>query len=418
MKVLLVSTYDATGGAARATFRLHQALNASGVDCRMRVMHKGSDAHTVEARHTRRELIAGRIVNRFIGNKLKKLQRSANNNPRSLALFGGGLVDEINQSDVDVVNLHWVLNEMISIRDISRITKPLVWTLHDMWAFCGAEHVCADGPDARWRQGYTKGNRPDGDAGFDIDRWTWERKRKHWVRPRQMVVPSHWMSDCVQGSALMREWPVSVIPTPLDLTIYRPWPRTVARQMFGLPDGVPLILFGAWGGRADGNKGADLLEMALPEIMAQLPHAELVVFGQSAPAESSKFSTQPIHYLGALRDEYSLAMMYSAADVMVVPSRCESLCQTALEAQACGTPVVCFDTSGLIDSVDHDVTGFRVTPYSPKELSVAIIRILLDFSLRDRLGAAGPSHVAKLCEGDLVADRYKAVFEGVIERSC
>lgn len=415
MKVLMVSTYDETGGAARAASRLREALKSSGIECTMRVLVKGSESPVVESRRTFRELFASRIVNRFVGNNLKKRQKSINRNPRSLALFGGGLVDDINRSDVDVVNIHWVNNEMFSIKDFARITKPVVWTLHDMWAFCGAEHVCDDGNDARWRTGYTKANRPSTDSGPDLDRWTWERKRKHWTTSMQMVVPSSWMADCVRSSRLMNQWPVEVIPTPLNLKVYRPWPKEVARAMFGLPADAPLILFGAWTGGTSENKGSDLLYQALPSVAAKVPEAHAVVFGGSVPEGEGEQPPMPIHFIGALRDEYSLALLYCAADVMVVPSRVESLCQTALEAQACGTPVVCFNKTGLIDSVDDGKTGLRVTPYSVEELSEGICRLLLNPNLRGTLGAAGPAHVARFCAPEVVANRYQATFEGVIE---
>jgi glycosyltransferase involved in cell wall biosynthesis len=417
MKVLIVSTYDVMGGAARAAFRLHEALNAARMDCQMRVMHQGSDAPTVEAKRTWREFIANRIFHRFIGQRVKRLQKSSNKNLRSLAICGSGLVDEINQSDADVVNIHWMLHEMFSIRDLARITKPVVWTLHDMWAFCGAEHVCDDGADARWRVGYTKENRSPTDSGPDMDRWTWERKRKHWTTPMQMIVPSTWMADCVAGSKLMGNWPVEVIPTPINLKVYRPWPKQMARQMFGLPADAPLILFGAWTGGASGNKGGDLLRQALPGVAEKVPGARAVVFGGSAFESDDENAPMPIHSIGALRDDYSLALLYSAADVMVVPSRIESLCQTALEAEACGTPVVCFDKSGLIDSVAEGATGLRVTPYSTDELSEAIIRLLLDPELRDSMGGAGPEFVAKLCAPEVVAARYRAVFDAVIAQA-
>ena len=100
---------------------------------------------------------------------------------------------------------------MLSIADIARITN-LVWTLHDMWAFCGAEHYTTD---FRWRDGYCRDNRPPYERGFDLNRWTWLRKRKHWrhysYRWRQLLI-----SDCATNSLLMRDWPVSTIHYPID----------------------------------------------------------------------------------------------------------------------------------------------------------------------------------------------------------
>ena len=213
----------------------------------------------------------------------------------------------------------------------------------------------------------------------------------------------------------MQQWPVKVIPTPINLKVYRPWPKSVAREMFGLPKSAPLILFGAWTGGASANKGSDLLHQALPDVAAKMPLAQAIVFGQSSSGSSSEDSPMPIHYAGSLNDDYSLALLYSAADVMVVPSRIESLCQTALEAEACGTPVVCFDKSGLKDAVAHNKTGLRVTPYSVEELADAVVRILQDSELRAKMSEECPKHVARMCEPESVAARYRAVFSRAIE---
>ena len=72
---------------------------------------------------------------------------------------------EINKSDNDIVNLHWIQNEMISIESISRIKKPIVWTFHDAWAFCGTEHYPNGLEDDRYIKGYKKNNRPSNESG-------------------------------------------------------------------------------------------------------------------------------------------------------------------------------------------------------------------------------------------------------------
>ena len=126
----------------------------------------------------------------------------------SPAIFSSGLTEKINQSDSDVVHLHWLHREMLSIKDIVSIRKPVVWTLHDMWAFCGSEHYSTD---FRWSDGYHRNNRPVGDGGFDLDRWTFERKKRYWRQPFHIVCPSQWLADCVRNSYLMHDWPVSVV---------------------------------------------------------------------------------------------------------------------------------------------------------------------------------------------------------------
>ena len=76
----------------------------------------------------------------------------------SPSFLSSSWVKKINSSDADIVNLHWVQHEMLSVSDISKINKPLVWTLHDMWPFCATEHYAKND---NWQKGYAnqKNNR-------------------------------------------------------------------------------------------------------------------------------------------------------------------------------------------------------------------------------------------------------------------
>jgi glycosyltransferase involved in cell wall biosynthesis len=328
MKILILSSNN-TAGAGRAADRLHKAFLSEGINSHL-WLNNGvlSTATTVVSRGFHKYFRSSLSV---ASSHLLKLQRSEIIYPRSLGLFRNRLVDKINASDFDVVNLHWFNGEMLSIRDISRIRKPIVMTLHDMWAFCGAEHYSPDRSDARWRNGYTRQNRLSSDSGLDLDRWTWNRKRCLWKNPFQLVCPSNWLADCVKCSALMADWPVSVIPNPIEFNIYKPWPKDLAREMVGLPSGAKIILFGALGNDKSGRKGQDLLLDALAYLRSGngLDY-HLAIFGQSKLTKET-ISNLPIHCMGHKHDDISMALLYSAADVMVVPSRMH-LCQLANHA--------------------------------------------------------------------------------------
>jgi glycosyltransferase involved in cell wall biosynthesis len=280
----------------------------------------------------------------------------------------------INNSDADIVNLHWIQRETMSIKDISKIKKPIVWTLHDMWAFCGAEHHTNDN---RWRDGYYSNNRPNYESGFDLNRWTWNRKKKYWKTPIQIVTPSAWLAKCVSESALMKNWPVSVIPNPIDTDQWTPMDKKKARQLLNLSQDANLILFGAAGGEKNLHKGYDLLLSALEYVKAdkKIKKIELVVFGQSKPKSQPDLGF-PIHYFGHLNNDLILRTLYSAADVMVVPSRQDNLPNTAVEAQACGTPVVSFNIGGLPDIIDHQKTGYVARAFDIRDLANGIIWVL------------------------------------------
>lgn len=412
MKVLQLNYSGLNGGAARAAYRIHQALRGSGIDSQMLVNVAELGDWTVQGPTSKWAKTMVRI-RPHLATPMRKLLHTGNPIIHSPAVVPSCWPQRIKASDADVVHLHWVQGEMLSIADIARIRKPIVWTLHDMWAFCGAEHYTTD---YRWRDGYRRDNRPAHERGFDLNRNTWLRKRNCWRRPMQIVCPSQWLADCVRASALMHEWPVKQVPNPIDTDRWQPIDQRLARQLLGLPQDDPLLLFGAMGGGNDPRKGMDLLLAALTHLHAEpsLQNLQLVVFGQLAP-QSPPQPGFPVHYTGHLHDDISLRAFYSAADAMVVPSRQEAFGQTASEAHACGTPVVAFNTCGLTDIVGDRVTGALAEPFDPASLAAAIRWVLEDSHRCRELGAAARQRAERLWNPKRVAGMYAEVYGQAIE---
>ena len=153
MEICQLSFCDIKGGAAKAAFRLHQACLENGLSSRLCVSSKRSDLITVDGPKSKLQTLKNGIKDPLEG-RLMRLQRSPNKVRHSPAFFSSSLVTHLNQSSAEVLHLHWVNQGFLSVEDIGKLTKPLVWTLHDMWAFSGAEHYTDDGPQARWRLGY------------------------------------------------------------------------------------------------------------------------------------------------------------------------------------------------------------------------------------------------------------------------
>ncbi len=150
---------------------------------------------------------------------------------------------------------------------------------------------------------------------------------------------------------------------------------------------------------------------ALEQLRAEpnMQELQLVVFGQLAPRQPPELSF-PIHYTGHLHDDLSLRALYSAADLLVVPSRQEAFGQTASEAHSCGTPVVAFNTGGLSDIVADRVTGALAEPFEPASLAAAIRWVLEDPQRRKQLGAAARSRAEQLWSPARVAGLYKEIY--------
>lgn len=407
MKILHVSHSDKFGGAARAAFRLHKALLACGEESRMLVQLKLGDEESV-AGPAGGLSKAAMLVRQRLGKMVVRLQSTTNPAPHSCGVIPKGLGRRVKESAANIVHLHWIGHETLSIAEIGSITKPLIWTLHDMWAFCGTEHLAPEGAGARWKTGYSAENRDSNARGIDLDRLIWRQKRRCWRRPISIVAPSNWLADRAKESLLMRDWPIRVIPNVLDTTLYQPFDRSFARSVFGIPLECKVVLFGAFSGSKEHNKGFDLLKRALLHLQDSAKEEPLfcAIFGQSEPSIPTETINFPMRWMGRLQDDWSLSLLYSAADVMVVPSRQEAFGQTASEAHACGCPVVAFDTSGLRDVVAHRETGYLARSFDTEDLALGIEWVLGDSLRANRLSTAARERAVRLWSPDVVVPQY------------
>ena len=401
--MLHVSTYDGHGGAGRAAFALHQAMLTSGIASSMLVAQKSSSNPQVTALHGRHEFMWR--VAQFTDHLLWDLQKSENKNWRSPARFGALSADVINASDADVVNLHWVTNGFLSIKEISRITKPIVWSLYDMWTFSGTEHYGADSTDARWRSGYTSANRVAGESGYDLDRATWNRKKKFWKRPMHLVPASSWLADRAAHSEIAHSWAITRISHVIDTNTFSPMDSAQARARHSLPPGVPLVLFLSSGGITDDRKGWELLEAAMSKVKAAVHLVELVVAGPATPDYTHPDGI-PITWIGQVEGDEALQSLYAAANVVAVPSKEDNMPLTAMEAQSVGVPVAAFSIGGLPDIVLAGVTGSLAPPFDVSALAAGII---------NSLGAAGTSQASAARSHAIETWSPKVVVESYLE---
>lgn len=410
MRVFALNLSDSVGGAAKAAYRIHQAVRGIGVDSSLVVHRKTlNDPHIIGPKNNF-EMLFDRFRS-GIGVLVARLIHTRNGDYHSPAIFPTSWSQKLNRSHADVVHLHWVHGEMMSVSDLGSIEKPLIWTLHDMWAFSGAEHYSEN---LRWKEGYKQSNRPQDETGFDLNRWTWLRKQKAWKTPIQIVTPSQWLASCVNDSTLMHDWPVEVIPNPIDVDQWTPVDKKIAREKLGLPQDVPLILFGAIGGAADPRKGFDLLQEALQKLSGTINGLELVVFGQAAPVQSVDLGF-PVHYLGHLASEVDMQMAYSAADALIAPSRQEVFGQTASEAHACGCPALAFEGTGLADVIEHQKTGYLAKEGDVQDLANGITWVLESVSQSNALNLAARKRAVEKFSYPVVAQQYQDIYSKVMK---
>lgn len=412
MKPLIISTFDIAGGAARATFRLHKGLLGLGLESQLVVQYKSSDDKTVIGPQNKLEKWINQM--RPTLDNLPLRVYSGGNKMFSPQWFPDLIYDKIKQLSPDIINLHWVCG-YVQIESMTKFTQPLIWTLHDMWAFTGGCHYTQDCD--RYSSSCGACIQLDSHKEHDLSRWVWERKAKAWKHLNLTIVtPSEWLAQCVRKSSLLRNYRVEVIPNGIDIQRYKPINRSIAREWLNLPQDKQLILFGA-ASTSQPRKGFHLLKSALQNLSqaGQKDNLELVVFGASQPDEQSNLGFK-CHYLGNFNDDVSLALVYAGADVFVAPSTQDNLPNTVMEALACGTPCVGFDIGGMPDMIEHQRNGYLAKPIDVESLAAGIAWVLSDSDRTLCLRQRAREKVEQEFSLELQAQRYSKLFAEVISQ--
>jgi len=412
MKILNINALDIIGGAARAAYRLHQTLLQEGIESRMLVQHKMSDDYTVLGPESRSQRISARI-RPFLDLIPVRPYKERNQTLFSPAwVHYSGIAEKVNALDPDIVHLHWICNGMMRFEDLAKIKAPIVWSLHDMWAFTGGCHY--DQECGRYTEECGKCFVLGSKEEHDLSRKILGKKRKVLRRCTNVTINglSRWLARCAQESALFKDNMVVNLPNPINTNAFKPADKIFARKLLNLRTDKKLILFGAMSATSDPRKGFRELKESLQRCKAQ--QTELVVFGSGEPKEPLNLGV-PAHYLGQIRDDASLAVLYSAVDVMVVPSLQENLSNVIMESLACGTPVVAFEVGGNSDMIDHKVNGYLARPKDAEDLAAGI-EWVLNSPDYDALCRNAREKTEREFESSLVAGRYIELYNRILDK--
>lgn len=406
MKVLHLSTSDIDGGAARATYRLHQGLRDIGITSEMLVRAKNSIDKTVIA-HKNLLTKLGPPLDQLplrLYPQRERIRFSPQWVPDSIAA-------KVAQIDPDIINLHWICNGYLQIETLAKFNKPLVWTLHDMWAFTGG----CDYSKECDRYIDSCGSCPllQSHKDWDISRINWQRKAKAWQNLNLTIVsPSKWLAECATNSSLFKKQQVVVVPNGIDIKTYKLVEQEIARSILNLPTDKKLVFCAT----SDRRKGFHLLCPAL-ELLSKSgwkDKIELVVFGSSSPDEQLDLGLK-IHYLGKFNDDIALKLVYCAADVFVAPSIQDNLPNTVVEAIACATPCVAFNIGGMPDIIEHEHNGYLAKPYEVDDLAQGIAWVLESEERHQQLSIRAREKAEQEFSSELQAHRYLSLFQEILQ---
>lgn len=283
-------------------------------------------------------------------------------------------IEEIRKSDV--IYLHWVQGGFLSlssIRKILELNKPVVFFMHDMWSITGGCHYSFHCDKYKTRCGNCQvfSNQIDN----DLSTKQFDKKQKLYSQFDNLyfVAPSLWMMKCAKDSSLARQKSVLHIPNIINEEIFKPLDKSFARKMFSLSDKGPVIAFGAMSLNSP-YKGWAFMKEALKVLKYNFNCNDitLLIFGSGFNSTIASDIPYNTRFLGYLRDEYSSALVYNAADVFVTPSLADNLPTTILESLSCSTPVVGFNVGGIPDMIRHKENGYIADYKDAKDLANGI----------------------------------------------
>ena len=221
---------------------------------------------------------------------------------------------------------------------------------------------------------------------------------------------------------------ITIIPPGVDTSHFYPIPKDEARCAIGVPETDPMLLFV---GRIEPLKGVDTLIRAIAHmrttgITDRYPHY-LAIIGGDPDADQREMTTEMARLQQLSRDlgledlvvflgkraQSSLPYYYSAAEVLIMPSHYESFGMVALEAMACGTPVVASQVGGLAFLIQDGVTGFVVPGGDHLALSERLTQMLSQPDLRARLGEQAAAY-ARAYSWENITSRIQDLYQEVL----
>ncbi len=409
MRILHINTRALEGGAARACRRLHDALQAAGHESRILSAEHVPEREDMRTWHPPAAL----------GTPLHRLNWAVEMRTglEGFLNVASRLAWREHAEWADVINLHNLHSFYFALPLLARMARraPLVWTLHDMWPLTG--HCAYPMECPRWLAGC--GHCPNlhrpARICIDTSGLLYRLRRRVYRRiDPVLVAPSSWMQAQAHRAPLTRRWRCQHIPNGLDLQVFRPHERADARRRLGLPASGRIILCTA-NSLTRQRKGKGLLTAALRELRAGgTGELTLAVVGDGrAPLPETAYRTVE---LGHVADERQLAIVYSAADVFVLPARADNLPNTLLESIACGTPCVASRVGGVPDIVRPTVTGWTTRAEDAADLARCLAQALSDAAALQEMGRACRRVAETEYDVTLMRERYVALYEHLLER--
>ncbi len=379
IKVLTLNTNNSAGGATKACLRLHQSLIDNGVEADLLMLEQPQNVargHSFYEFYTQQE-IAKRakisVVKKICQKVLYELGRNEEAITNKRNAYEAKLIEQKRHGsetmhfaqsryriqehplykEADIVHLHCMINNFLDYPSFfANATKPIVWTLHDMTPFTGG-CVYSEGCEG-FINDCSNCPQLQGTENPDYAAHALQVKRQALLNFKRMVIvsPSLWLLNLSKRSTLFNGFRHEHIPYGIDSEVFQPRDKAYSRALLGLPPDKPVLLFVSHHVHNQ-RKGYRHLLQAFENLNLREKVTLCAVGAKNADSNNSG-----IIELASIADERLMSVVYSAADVFVIPSLEDNLPNTVIESLLCGTPVIGFPIGGVSEMIEYGKNGF------------------------------------------------------------
>ncbi|TXE02132.1 glycosyltransferase family 4 protein [Algoriphagus aquimarinus] len=405
LKILHIVAGNLNGGAAKGAYWQHQGLLEIGVNSRILINSRDAlKDESVLSIITGKKALVKQVINTQLDLLPLKLYPNYQGGNFSVGIIGHDITTHEWYKWADVINLHWINGGFISIKGIAKINKPIVWTIRDMWPFTGGCHYSLGCEN--YKTGCGSCIQLGSEKGNDLSNRINISKQKKFPKSMKLVGISNWISQQARESSVFKNFDIRTIFNNIKCSDFYPIDKKFAREVLGLPINKKIILIGAQNIN-DFYKGFDKYLGAIKLLDKEKYF--LTFFGDFDDSLVENFGFDYKKF-GFLNDLISLRLLYSSADVFVAPSIMDAFGKTIAESMACGTPVVCFDSTGPKDIVDHKINGYKAKPYKIEDLKEGILWVLNNED-NSQLSLNAKNKIQSTFDFKVIASQYVKLYE-------
>lgn len=421
MKISILNKWDVEGGAARAAYRLVQALKNKKCEVNYYANVINLKKSNIHYLRFNKHIYKGKLDALMQKTYINQNRTNISNTFFSFSYHGINLEEQKKILESDIINLHWV-EKLISndvLKKIVELDMPLVWTLHDMKPFTGGCHYSAGCREFEKECLNCKQLKYD---PFYLPNKVLKEKIEILKNAKLTIItPSKWLAKEAKKSTLFKDKRVEIIPNSIEVDVYKPIDKTEAKKKIGIDPDKIILQFGA----QDTKEKRKGFEYLIEAIKAALENQEfkklcddkkILILCMGHPSEELRNLPIESKELGFVSQDEQIALAYSATDLFILPTLEDNLPNTMLESFACKTPIVAFDTGGVSDVVKDGENGILVPKCDSKALAKGILELVFDKTKRENFAKNGRKLVESSFKLEDQANAYIKLFEEILQK--